>query len=256
MLWGLPFSTNVSEATSTLNETLVERMKDMIRSNGAIAIQDHSEKILAENSGAYVGDIVDLLSYLHLVEESKHLASLALSGGLASERAVSVLGRPLHRYTPTKSAELTKLGKVNRMDDQGNSTDEDDLFYSTHKASVNELGRPPSLKRIYPMHQADSIAINTPEYNELEMRSKQRQIQIQQSRPPKEDPLWLRQGEETRFINRREVIAESFQKNLQSGRFKDGRDAVRQAPVPQSLLNMKSKWNEWTSDEKEGEEEE
>ncbi|KAL7537394.1 hypothetical protein ACHAXR_008866 [Thalassiosira sp. AJA248-18] len=258
MTWGLPFSANPKDAQSSLNNELVERMKNMVRSNGGIAIQDHSDQILRENSGANID--VGLLSYLHLVEESKYLASMALSGSSATREGskiqpirVNVLGRPLHRYTPTKPVELTNLGKMHRRDESGHLTEEDDLFYSKTIVSstmgsssqrVQESGRPPSLKRVYPMQGGTSLA-GTAE-RALEKAMEQRRIQIERSRPPKEEPLWVRQGEEHRFVSKRDTMADAFLRNIQAGRFKDGSDAVRQAPVPQSYLDAKEKWNSWT----------
>ena len=260
MLWGLPFSNESKDVQSPLNNDLVERMKNMIRSNGGIAIREHSEKILKENSGANID--VGLLSYLHLVEESKSLASIALSGSLADK--VSVLGKPLHRYTPVKPVELTNLGKMHRKDESGHLTEEDDLFYTTSNVSsssgskpqqVEEAGRrPPSLKRIYPMR--GGVALVGTEEHELERELERRQRQMERSRPPKEEPLWLRQGEEQRFTSKRDIMADAFIRNIQAGRFKDGSDAVRQAPVPKAYLDAKEKFNSWTTgdDTKGGEE--
>ena len=203
MLFGLPFSTNPNDVQSQLNNDLVKRLKDMIRSNGGIAIQDHSEKILRNNSGLNID--VNLLSYLHLVEESKYLASMALSGSMSElhkSRRVSVLGKPLHRYTPIKPFELTNLGKITRRDEMGHTTDEDDMFYPSMTAAtattsspqqVKESGRPPSLKRIYPMQQGGTSALVGTEEYELEREMERRQLQIERGRPPKEEPLWLRQ---------------------------------------------------------------
>ena len=88
-----------------------------------------------------------------------------------------------------------------------------------------------------------ALLARTQEY-EPEKEMKQRQLQIQRSRPPKEEPLWLRHGEEHRFVNRREVLAEVFHRNIQ-----DGSDAARQAPVPKVYLDAKEKWKEWTGTE-------
>jgi hypothetical protein len=70
-----------------------------------------------------------------------------------------------------------------------------------------------------------------------------RQLEIDRSRPSKEEPLWIRQGEEHRFVNKRESVADTFYRNIQKGRFSDGTDAVKQAPVPQFAEQLKS----WTT---------
>ena len=55
-----------------------------------------------------------------------------------------------------------------------------------------------------------------------------RKRQIEQSRPPKEEPLWLRHGEEHCLVNTKNALADAFLRNISSGRFSDVRDAVRQ----------------------------
>ena len=81
----------------------------------------------------------------------------------------------------------------------------------------------------------------------FEKEMEQQQLQMERSRPPKEDSLWLRQGEENRFVNRNQALAESFLRNVQSGRFYDGTDAVKQAPVPEFYINAKEKlFNSWS----------
>ena len=256
MLWGLPFSSIPNNVQSSLNTELVDRLKEIIHSNGGIAIDDHSEKILKENIGLNID--MNLLSYLHLVEESKHLASLALSGcSTSSEQSkrVSVMRKPLHRYTPIKPSELSNLSKITRRDEAGHTAEEDDLFYpsltSTATTSVEESGRPPSLKRIYPMQGGIAFA-GTEEY-ELERNLERQQLQRQRARPSREDPLWLRLGDENRYINKRDALADSFARNIQRGVWMDGSDAVQQAPVPQAILDAKVKWNKWNyEDEEEG----
>ena len=243
MLWGLPFSQYPQDVKSGLNHLLVNRMKAMIGSNGHVAIRDHSRKIAEEQAGLNVD--LSLLSFLHLVEESKLLASMALSGSRPESNAkIDVNGKPLHRYTPIKSSELSSLGKLKRRE-MGHVAGEDDLFYPTTTLSTTtmvvskETTRPPSLKRIYPMH-GGATTINVEK--ELELR----QLLVDRGRPSKEEPLWIRQGEEHRFVNKREAMADNFYRNIQKGRFSDGTDAVKQAPVPQVYLDAKEQVKSWT----------
>ena len=252
MLWGLPFSENPNDVHSAINCSLVERMKDVIRSNGEIAIQDHSDTITTDN---LVNIDVDLLSYFHLAEESKFLASMALTGSMRSREwdsvrpEITVSGRPLHRYTPLKSVELTNLGKMRRKDDNGQLAEENDLFYATVRHSSLdsmrqvEKNRPPSLNRIYPMQ--GGAEANFGEYAQEKEREWKR-VQSERSRPPKEEPLWLRQGEEHRFVSWKEEMADSFLRNMLLGQFNDGSEAVKQAPVPQVLVDAREQWKSWT----------
>ena len=240
MIWGLPFSSDASDVSSSVNEELVERMRSIIRSNGAIAIGDHSAKVSLENEASNID--LSLLSYLHLAEESKHLASIALSG--PSDRmdkestAAHIVGRrPLHRYCPAKLAQLTSLGKLFRSGD---------VFYpveTVHDSSrCREESRPPSLKRIYPMSHTSGS-----EEENFEREMEMRQLQLDRSRPPKEDQLWLRRGDENRFVNAQDARANEFIKNMVNGRFADGSDAVSQAPTPEIYLDAMGKISEVNS---------
>jgi hypothetical protein len=245
MLWGLPFSEDSSNVQTSINDSLVERMKEIIRTNGGIVIRDHSDNIVKESYGVTMD--VNLLSYLHLAEESKHLASTALKGSVASasSKAKIVLGRPLHRYTPWKPSEMTHLGKVRRKDDAGQIAGVNDLFYSTSNESdksptthwTNEPVRPPSLKRIYTM-QGEATWLSNDEAM---------QLQQERSRPSKEDPLWLRQAEEFRYVNKRESMANEFISNMLAGQFSDGSEAVKQAPMPKIYLDAKERIRSWTA---------
>ncbi len=290
MLWGLPFSSNPNDVQSHLNDELVERMKKVILSNGGVAIRDHSERIMHEHSGLSMD--ASLLSYLHLAEEGKLLATMALSGSRPTvtrdstsveldgsplllpeesdpkrrKRRVRLRGRPLHRYTPIKAAGVTNLGKMRRTDETGVLTEEDDLFYSSMMASstaaaddatyqrVEEYARPPSLKRVDPMQIWMNLADPSDQVR-LQMDAVgRRKMQTERSRPPKEEPLWLRHGEEHRLVNKKNALADAFLRNISSGRFSDGRNAVRQAPVPKIYLDAKERLNSWIAgadDEKE-----
>jgi hypothetical protein len=261
MLWGLPYTTNPRDVQfHDLNTELIERMSSVIRSNGGVSVTDHSESILRNHPGMNID--IHLLSYLHLAEESKYLATLALTGtAFAQDTGTSdrkqhltrrvVLGRPLHRYTPIKPAELTNVGKMHRKNEAGHATEEDDIFYSSMESSTDvddvtshEPGRPPSLKRIYPMQVMMSLA-GTERYSIGTTVRERRRMQLERSRPPKEEPLWMRHGDEHRFVSKRDVMVDSFLRNIQSGRFSDGSDALKQAPVPKFYVDAKEKWNTW-----------
>lgn len=268
MLWGLPFTSSPNDIQSNLNTELVNRMKAMILSNGGVAIQDHSENITNENYGLNMD--VTLLSYLHLVEESKFLSSMALSGSQEMDpddipgsslllpedekhqtKRFGERGRPLHRYTPIKPPGLTNLGRVRRTDEAGVLTEENDIFYSSMTSSipettiqrVNELARPPSLKRVDPMQIWMNLA--NPEELEVQNAAGRRKLQIERSRPPKEEPLWARHGEENRTVNMKSALADSFLRNMYQGRFSDGNEAVQQAPVPKLYLEAKDRLKSW-----------
>jgi len=137
----------------------------------------------------------------------------------------------------------------------GYVTEEDDLFYSKvmittpsnqnhDNIRVEEFGRPPSLKRIYPMDGGNPMS---PDRIQAEKEAEVRQRQMERSRPPKEEPLWIRRGEVNRSINWKETMADSFLRNMLSGKFSDGSEAVKQAPVPKIFSDAKDQWISLTS---------
>jgi hypothetical protein len=170
-------------------------------------------------------------------------------------RRVGIRGRPLHRYTPIKSVGVTNLGKIRRTDETGVLTEENDLFYSSMMASstatdddatherVEEYARPPSLKRVDPMQIWMNLTDPSDEVRLQTDAVGRQKRQMERSRPPKEEPLWLRHGEEHRLVNTKNALADAFLRNISSGRFSDGRDAVRQAPVPKMYLEKKERLN-------------
>jgi hypothetical protein len=70
----------------------------------------------------------------------------------------------------------------------------------------------------------------------------------ERSRPPKEEPLWLRQHDEMRFTNRKEAESSAFIRNMQAGQFSDGSEALKQAPVPQVYIDAKEQLRLWATD--------
>ncbi|KAL7539061.1 hypothetical protein ACHAWF_006288 [Thalassiosira exigua] len=252
LLWGLPFSEDPGDVRSDLNDALVERMKDLIRTNGGSAVWDHSDAIREESGGTSVEE--GLLTVRHLSRESRLLASMALSGprkrpGRGRHPTVEVRGRPLHRYVPIKSSVLTGLGTLVRRDATGNPPEEDDLFCPATTAETpselraEESGRPPSLTRIYPMPGAagwSAVEEVADSLGESERRSAER------SRPFKEEPLWLRPDDERRGVNVRDEATSAFLRDMRRGTFRDGRDAVKQAPAPRAYVDARKWWRSWS----------
>ena len=72
----------------------------------------------------------------------------------------------------------------------------------------------------------------------------------ERSRPPKEEPLWLRlrKHDDMRFTNRKEAESSAFIRNLQASQFSDGSEAMKQAPVPQVNIDAKEQLRLWVTD--------
>lgn len=265
MLWGLPFTQGDGRE---LNRHLVDRMKHVLATNGTTCLEQH-EDVVVEQSGGKQN--TGLLTSLHLSEESKLLASIALSSGstkyvssqLVSSADTSGIAKPLHRYLPSKPSRITGIGVLKRNAD-------DTVFVRSSEAdnADGEAERPQSLIYVYPMEwgNGSNIGGDATQFNdgigddfdeEPWSRKKAQSSSETRSRPPKEEPLWLRRDESNKRTSMNDVLAEVFQLNVRHGRFRDGSDAVVQAPVPRVILNAQDKYKKWTtSDDESGETEE
>jgi hypothetical protein len=233
MTWGLPF-TSKGKCSEELNEALVGRMKEIIRTNGGI-----SQWEAEENS---------FLHSYHLSEETKKLAALALAKGLSRRDTSSPLqrlmvpaeemGRPLHRYTAAKPSNTTGL----QMKRKHNSTGPGDamgenLFIKDEDDEFDCL-RPPTLMYVYPMRSPQESSetgdVRNSPFHKSSQEKLQHALQMNElrARPPKEEPLWLRRGEARKSISYADAMADMFIRNMRQGKFADGSDGLQQAPVP------------------------
>lgn len=233
MTWGLPYTSKGNDSED-LNEALVDRMKEVIRTNGGISRWETEETAF-------------LHSY-HLSEETKKLTALALATGL-SRRDTSngilgglmvpakEMGRPLHRYTAAKPSNVTGL-HIKRKDNSvgnGNAPGEN-LFLQNEVDEFDNL-RPLTLMYVYPMQNSrpprESERNSSPFPNG---RDETLQVAIRENelraRPPKEEPLWLRRGEARKSISHADFMSDMFIRNMRQGKFADGSDGLQQAPVP------------------------
>ena len=77
------------------------------------------------------------------------------------------------------------------------------------------------------------------EHKDFEKASRTNELR---SRPPKEEQLWVRERDANKFVAVSDVLQDAFRLNMRSGRFHDGSDSVRQAPTPQTFVNLKEKF--------------
>jgi hypothetical protein len=243
MTWGLPYTVGRNKSLS-LNEALVSRMKDVIRSNGGISQWEAEENAF--------------LHSVHLSEESKKLVELSLSKGLSRRNTsdnmqrlmvpVDIMGKPLHRYTAAKPSSITGLQTLKRKDyTQGDSPSE--KLYVKDEDEEFESLRPPTLMYVYPMHnpkQSSESAGGVPFHqNSQERLQRALRDNEQRARPPKEEPLWLRRGDAQRATSQADMLADLIMRNISKGKFADGSDALQQAPVPKSIQTATETIAEW-----------
>lgn len=203
MSWGFPFTANDS---TDLNSSLVNRMIEIVASDGR-AILGTSENVL--------------LQTLHLVEESKRLAEMALQGkstkGLHRRLTSKAEQRPnpLYRYTAAKPPSVTSVGLLKRKDQSASSERLGESIYIKTDDIYNKVAdsiRPPTLLYIYPMHSPSWRANNNG--NDPYLLSEDERIEQawreneRRARPAKEEPLWLRRGDAYRGTGRAQIERE------------------------------------------------
>jgi len=254
MTWGLPFTRTINDEEEILKSELVERMKDVLHTNGRVATVEHNSRI----SDSVIAEL-DKLSSLHLAEESKYLASLAYDGTVDMD----TMSKPLHRYVPSKPANVIGMGILKRRNSTGNSIGggileedffarRDDFAEMYDNIGVAESERPQSLIHVYPMSQLspsdrdDFFGVDTSSFEQQKARELQSNFR---SRPPKEEPLWLRRGDVERYKSMSDSMADAFIQNMRKGKLADGSDAFKHAPTPQVVQNAKELVRQWTSSE-------
>ena len=249
MIWGIPFTTSENVAgESDLNEQLLNRMKLTIQSNGE-NLKQHHERTIKQMS-------LDpsLLSQTHLAEESKFLASLALTTSQKQETNTNLQhSRLLHRYTPAKHVSITSMGLFKKSKPIGNGSVGDDIF----ERNINVAGgsdqstRHPSLIHYFSHDWGSSKAIVL-EIDEEENEDSQEDVNeynASMSRPAKEEAVWSRRNETFRFTSMNEKMSDIFVANMKKGQFFDGHDAVKQAPTPGIILNTAEEIERWIGSE-------
>jgi hypothetical protein len=193
-----------------------------------------------------------LLSQSHLAEESKLLATLAINASSNKESLPKVRNsRPLHRYIPAKPINVAGMGVLKRNKAIGNGGVGDDIFErNAHEIGSDETARHPSLVHYFSYDWSSSgpLSLDNSEEDldedEEELYESNRII----SRPPKEEPLWLRKSDATKTVSLSDKMADMFAYNLKRGQFYDGNDAVKQAPKPEFVVNAREGFERWVGD--------
>ena len=249
MIWGLPFTK--SSKSEKLNTVLVERMKNIIHSNGSVTQRDHKKAIEQMRLDSSV------LCPSHLSEESRVLASLAVNA--SSELSVQKrMPRPLHRFVPSKPINVTRMGILKKNKKIGNGGVGEDTFeHSGH--DLGERSRHPSLVHYfqYDWNSSQPVPLDGLDDDgtfDVDEGSDYAHVPVNRksvdfaARPPKEEPLWMRKDEAMKAKSMNDRLAEMFMQNIMQGHFRDGSDAVKQAPVPKAYTDAK----EWINGKNSG----
>jgi len=229
MTWGLPFT--CSENDRKLNQQLIEQMRTVIRTNGGIRCLDTEADHL--KMAQYLGDT------------SKQLVATALTSGhgehfaKAHQLQLNEFPRPLHRYTEVRPPSVRSVGVLKRRDGlHGNGILGEDMF-ARYEEQDDHRPDPPPPKPV--RHQATTTTVaaggsatttakdasssqaaaaaaaaweaaQEARYHWAVWDQKERRFDANEARarPPKEEPLWIRKGDETRNIPQRERIGSAY----------------------------------------------
>lgn len=243
MLWGLPYTQSSNH--DELNSVLVDRLKEIIHTNGKIIQEDHAaaiEKMRLDPT---------LLSPSHLAEESRHLSSIAMATS-PGKATYEIVPRPLHRYVPSKPISTTKIGVLKRNEKIGSGSVGEDIFERTGHdlgSIEGERSRHPSLIHYFeydwnssqqPITMDDLDSVENLEIEDDSIYQPASKKPGNAARPPKEEPLWMRKGDMSRMQSLNEKVSLMFMENLKQGHFSDGRDAVQQAPTPKVVQSARN----------------
>ena len=227
MIWGLPFTEN--DGSEALNSSLVQQMQKIIQTNGGF-------RNLGQDSESERVQFVDFLT-----QSSRRILVEALSPFSPQRIAPDVLPRPLIRYTEVRPASMRRVRVLNRKQEaRGHGFLGEDLF--SRSASIEEVP-PGKLPDFDNLRELDTNEIfYEPKFSKdisREDRTAARKARAQSlknwviwdwyqsrweeneelARPPKEEHLWLRKGDEDRGVSSKDRFNESLMKAI----FPDGR---------------------------------
>jgi len=198
MSWGVPFTSSGNK----INEELVQQMKTILKTNGGLT--SRSSEI----------DQMRMSEFLAI--EGRRMAATAFSGhaGDSNEHVHQLDGhvdnfpRPYHRFTEPRPPNVRSVGVMKRKGGQGHGVLGEDLF-ARYEEAVPDTP-PPMPHQTGNVGSAAAQAEIMYEWAVWEQREKQWDDNESRARPPKEDAIWIRKGDEAKNIAARENIAASY----------------------------------------------
>lgn len=197
MLWGLPFA---ESSQHDINPRLLERVKEVILTNGGL------------NSVESELDQMRMSEYL--ADASRALVSLAFTDSTQAassvhqlDRAAADFPRPLHRFTDIKPMSVRSHGVLKRKDGHSQGILGEDLFSrfqevvpdpSPPKPVSGGVGYASEDAQGQKSFQAASNWYDYQVYEQQELRWTENESI---ARPPKEDAIWIRKGDENRNVS-------------------------------------------------------
>jgi hypothetical protein len=226
MIWGLPYADN----KKGLNATLVKHMEKIIHTNGGY-------RNLGQDSELERVEFVEFLN-----RTSRQLVVDAIKPFAPLENIEPAdLPRPLVRYTEVRPAGVRRVRVLNRRQEaQGHGFLGEDLF--ARSSVLNEVppGPLPNFDNLRELNDTDwefEASFTREDSKEVRMNERKKRAQALRdwaiwdwyqrrweenedlARPPKEESLWLRKGDENRGVSAKERFNDSMMKAI----FPEGR---------------------------------
>jgi hypothetical protein len=197
MTWGLPFAESSSHE---LNPYLVKRMKEIILTNGGM--------------NSLESELDQMRMFTYLASASRSLVGLAFAESSESAHASHQLQgsldnfpKPLHRFTDNKPMSVRSHGVLKRKDGHGQGILGEDLF-SRYQEVVQDPSPPKPVSGGvgYASESAQGQKSFQAAWNWYDFQVReQRELRWDENetiaRPPKEDRLWIRKGDEARSVS-------------------------------------------------------
>ena len=227
MTWGLPFC---SRPGHDINPELLEHMEHIIQTNAGVSALDAEENHQLVN--------------IALAKASQKLVSLAVKGHLShTTRAwhgldgpIEEFSTPLYRYTEVSSQKNKTVNVLKRKDGSGLGVlgeglyARDDLIEeetsastTSHDIEVSEDDEelPSNIPttmypiRVHPTYEDSSKVISADTIHELNKFLAEQswwEANENRARPGKEDPLWLRPGDEKKNTSGKQLVNDAYRR--------------------------------------------
>jgi hypothetical protein len=220
MTWGLPFT---SEVCGDINSHLLHRLKLLIATNAGVSALDAEENHQVMNNA--------------LGRESQHLVSIAFRGRSMNvarlahslDGPISGFSTPLYRYTEVGPLTSSHLNVLKRKEGGGMGVLGEDLFArdehgleqndtTKHKEEILPTNIPVTMYPItvVPFQVEEAFGQKAASLESLKELNRYLAVQRgweeneNRARPGKEDPLWLRPGDERKSTSKKQMIIDAY----------------------------------------------
>jgi hypothetical protein len=205
MTWGMPFTTR----KGSLNEQLVHELKTAVLTNGGF--------------GSLENELDQVRMSKYLESTSRRLVAIAFGGnttaapGRLLEGALDDFPRPLHRFTEVRPPSVRSHGLLKRKDGHGQGVLGEDLFARYQEPVADALPAQPIAGVGYASTQGTSgnrksyaAAHEMYEWALWEQKEKRWDENEDVARPPKEDAIWIRKGDEQKNVAFKDTVAAAY----------------------------------------------